>query len=354
MQMKDKPGQKRKTAVYALTPQGAELGFKLSRGLNADLYLSEKTANMYPTATPFLGLKQIVLENFNEYAGHVFIAASGLVVRLISPLLAGKERDPGVVVLDQHGSFAISLVSGHLGNANELAREAAAITEGTPVITTATDNMGLEALDVLATEKDMHIANLRAIRSVNAALLENRQILVFDPENRLDLEPGDSYVLVSSLQEIEPGFPAVIVDWHNVQTPDPQNHLLLNPRILVAGIGCNSGTSAHEILEHLKNTFSAFGLSLGSLKLLTSTSRKQNEPGLLQAAKELELAINFVPHEELEHIQVPNPSSNVQKNMGVSSICEATALHQSGRGKLIVQKTKSLNSTLAVALLSCT
>ena len=346
--------QNRRLAVYALTSQGAELGFKLSHGLDADLYLSKNRANLYSTAMWFDSLKQIVQENFDNYAGHIFIAASGLVIRIISPLLAGKEKDPGIVVLDQYGNFAVSLVSGHLGNANQLAREAAVLTGGSPVITTATDNMGLEAIDVLAAEKDMFISNLRAIKTVNAALLENKNILVFDPENRLGLDPADRFVFVSNIEQIKQNSPAVIVDWRDIQPADPQNHLVLNPRVLVAGIGCNSGTSAHEILEHLQNTFSGSGLSLKSLKLLTSTSKKQEEPGLLEAARQLGISICFVPHEELEHIQVPNPSSNVKKNMGVSSICEATALHQTGMGKLIVKKTKSLNSTLAVALQPCT
>ena len=346
--------QNGRIAVYALTSQGAELGLKLSQGLDADLYLSKNAANSYSNARSFGSLKQIVQENFENYAGHIFIAASGLVVRLICPLLAGKEKDPGIVVLDQYGNFAVSLVSGHLGNANELARETAVITGGNPVITTATDNMGIEAIDVLAMEKDMFISNLQAIRTVNSALLEDKKILVFDPENRLGLDTEERFVFVSGIEQIKQNSPAIIVDWRDIQPPDPQNHLVLRPRVLVAGIGCNSGTSAQEILQHLQNTFSFFGLSLKSLKLLSSTSKKQDEPGLLDAAKQLELSITFVPHEELEHIQVPNPSSNVKKNMGVSSICEATALHQTNMGKLLVQKTKSLNSTLAVALQSCT
>ena len=352
MPRKNKQNPFQKIAVYALSEQGACLAYKLSFGLKAELFLPNRTANLYTATRSFDSLQQIVQENFNYFAGHVFIAASGLVIRIISPLLAGKEKDPGIVVLDQHGEFAISLLSGHLGNANELAKKTARITGGTAVITTATDNMGLQAIDTLAVEKDMAICNIQAIKSVNMALLENQEIQVVDPEHRLGLDSADTFCFLSSIDELEKDSPAIIVDWRDIQATDLHNHLLLRPRVLVAGIGCNSGTFAQEILKHLEKTFSAFGLSLKSLKHLSSITKKQDEPGLLEAAKQLGICINFVPCAEIENIQVPNPSTKVQKNMGVSSICEATALYRTGGGRLIVPKTKSSNTTLAVALQS--
>src|SRR6185369_14997252 len=66
-------------------------------------------------------LKELVVTLWNEYDGLACIMATGIVVRMIAPLLESKEKDPAVVVMDDAGRFAISLVSGHLGGANELA-----------------------------------------------------------------------------------------------------------------------------------------------------------------------------------------------------------------------------------------
>jgi len=48
------------------------------------------------------------------------------------------------------GKFVISLLSGHLGGANELACLAADILQAIPVVTTATDLEGKFAVDVFA------------------------------------------------------------------------------------------------------------------------------------------------------------------------------------------------------------
>ena len=130
-------------AVFGLTAQGADLARDLGPGLHADVHLPRNLA----------GGRERGFEHFQTSVGHawraytqlIFIAASGIVVRTIAPLLQGKDRDPGVVVVDHRGRFAVSLISGHLGGANDLAREVAALTRGEAVITTATDCLGLTA-----------------------------------------------------------------------------------------------------------------------------------------------------------------------------------------------------------------
>lgn len=341
-------------ALYALTSLGAALGAKLAQELPGDLFLSSRISGTYPEADTFGVLSTQVEANFRNYRGHIFIAASGLVIRIISPLLIAKDKDPAVVALDQQGNFAISLISGHLGDANKLASKAAQITGGIPVITTATDNMGIEAIDTLARKKDMQIFNLRAVKTLNSALLEKRGIQIYDPGDRLNWrEAGwDCVSSVSSLEEIQPGKAAVIVDCYRVTPRDPERHLVLHPKSLVVGIGCNLGTSSEEIREHIREVFESNGLSTQSINCLSTTSKKEQETGLLQAAREMEKSLLFVPHEDLENIQVPNPSRTVQKNMGVDSICEAAALFQTQGKNLILPKTKCKNVTLAVAALS--
>ena len=111
--------------------------------------------------------------------------AAGIVVRGIAPHLRGKNLDPAVVVVDEAGQFAISLLSGHLGGANELAREVAQILQATPVITTASDVQGLPALDLAAVRAGLAIENPVAVRSVQMALLSGLSLHLVDPDGYL-------------------------------------------------------------------------------------------------------------------------------------------------------------------------
>ena len=340
-----------------MTPKGAEIASILASELAADLFLPEELAEKH-SAQSFRSLLTIVRENWPKYREQVFVAATGIVVRAISPLLDSKDKDPAVAVMDQFGCFAVSLVSGHLGGANELARLIAEITDGQPVITTATDCQNLQAIDVAARQAGLVIGNTRAIKAVNMAMIRSQPFALADPEDRLGwrtLPPQN--VTISFVDDIgrKPSdMPGVMVTWKtSSRCTDTEDTLYLHPKCLVAGMGCNSGTSAAEILDLLRSTFLRAGLELKSLACLTSTTRKQDEPGLHQAAQELGIPLTCIEHDLLQAVTVPNPSTTVHTHMGVSSICEAAALIQSKSQALLVEKTKSVNATLAVALDRC-
>jgi cobalamin biosynthesis protein CbiG len=340
-------------AVYALTDEGARLACRLGEALPGDLYLQRDKAPHLP-AFRFTSLAETLQATFADYRAHIFVAAAGIAVRTIAPLLQGKDRDPAVVVLDQSGQFAISLLSGHLGGANELARRIGSLIGACPVITTATDSAGLTAVDELARLKGFSLANLRAVRAINGALLEERMIRVFDPEDRLGwsgaVPEGYRVRFVSRLQDLPRKEPGLAVSWRAEAPADEACHLLLRPRCLVVGLGCHPGAAASEILELIASAFAEHGLSQASIACLTSTSRRQNEPGLAQAAKALQAPFICVEHDALCSVQVPNPSPHVKQHLGVDGICEASAMIQAGQGELLVAKTKGKNVTLAVAL----
>ncbi len=339
------------TAVYALTPQGAELGRRLAADMGGDLFLSAYIP-YDDQATAFERLAELVAKQFHLYRNHVFIAASGIVVRTIAPLLKSKREDPAVVVLDQAGRFVISLLSGHLGGANRLAQEIAQITGGEAIITTATDTAGVPALDVLAQERDLAIANPEAVKVVSRVLLSGGRLQVWDPEDHLGL--GQTTSAVSRIRRVDrieqwvPEEAGVWVDWRQ---KEPQSHqLLLNPRCLIAGVGCNRGTDREEIVDLVRETFQKHALALKSLQCITTIEAKRDEGGLKGAAADLGVPLFFFGPAELNGIDVPNPSATVKKHMGVSSVCEATALLKSGKGRLLIPKIKGQNATLAVVL----
>ena len=348
------------TAVYALTPQGVRLAETLAGPLEADLFLSARLAGarhgriLPHDATLFGRLSVVAAKNFPLYPRHVFIAAAGIVVRVISPYLKSKDRDPAVIVLDQEGKYAVSLLSGHLGGANELARKVAGLTGGRPVITTATDTAGLPSMDLLAREKDLIIFNLEAVKTINMAMLSGEPVRIFDPDDRLglkDQERAAFYRVPDHDEDPWPDeIPGVCVTWKNLKHGNALNRLILHPKCLVAGVGCNRGTGGGEILNLIMETFRENALALKSLKCLTTIEAKRNEEGLWEAARELDVPLIFFNASEIQTVQVPHPSDVVRKHMGVSSVCEATALLKTDNGKLLIPKIKSKNATLAVAL----
>ena len=248
------------------------------------------------------------------------------------------------------GRFAVSLLSGHLGGANELARRVAQVLGGTPVITTATDVHGLPALDVLAAAHDLSIENLARVRPIHMALLAGRPVRLVDPEGILSGELSGYPELFSLEPDLEraltgPG-PTVYVGF--VERDWPPEWLRLRPRNLVAGMGCHKETPAEELLAFIRRTFEQEKLSLLSLKALATIEAKKDEPGLRMAARSLGVEFLWFTATELKDIPVPNPSPAVARHMHVASVSEAAAL-KAGGVELIIPKQKAANATLAVA-----
>ncbi len=337
-------------AIYALTKQGIILGMRLAESLDGDLYAPKRLAEHAPV-TGFDSLPTLMTQTFGAYDSHIFIAAAGIAVRTIAPLLADKTIDPAVVVLDHKGTHVISLLSGHLGGANELATQVAHLTGGTPVITTATDTEGVPAMDMLAARQGMSIKNPGLIKTINAALTEGRPVALDDPENRLNITQQTDltryFIPVSHKNSLDRDIPLVRVTWGMT---DDDHALILHPRVLMAGIGCRKGTSRDEIMTAITEAFAHHHLALDSLAALVSIDIKSQETGMLEAARALNVPLTFYSADELRGITIPTPSSMVKKHIGVESVCEAAALKKTGQTSLLVPKQIRGRTTLAVAV----
>ena len=291
---------------------------------------------------------------FSRYRGHICIMSVGIVVRTIAALIRHKASDPAVVVIDDNGRHAISLLSGHIGGGNALTATVAAIIGATPVITTATDVNNLPAIDVIAGELGLTIENIEAVKPLHMALLNRRKILLHDPYHIIGDHLPQRFVAAKlDLVEGTPDEstahqPGVFVDDRQVDLP--ARILILRPASLAAGIGCNRNTPKQEIRDHLLKAMADNRLALNSLTGLASIEIKQDEPGLLETAAELGLPIHFYSSDQLEGVEgVQNPSATVAKHLGVSSVCEAAAILAAGKGKLIVPKQTTPNVTVAIA-----
>jgi len=343
-------------AIIAITSGGASLARHLhSQAAEAELWLPEKfrrsdSANYYPEK-----LADLLPQLFARVDGLVCIMATGIVVRLLAPHIKSKDQDAAVVICDEAGQFAISLLSGHLGGANELADEIAEILGAQSVITTATDVNRLPAFDEVARQNNMAVEPLARIKLLNSLLLEQKPIALVDAEGSVAAAYQDlSFVTAArsfaiALQQDADGF--VFVSNRYLRQLETQDNLLaLRPRNLVVGIGCNRDTPASEIeaavREILQNAFLAFA----SVGALASIDAKQDEAGLLAFAEKYRLPLKFYNAAELNAIEAPTPASAyVQQAVGAKGVCEPAALKASAGGRLLVKKKKSGNVTVAVA-----
>lgn len=346
-------------AIWAITADGLSMALKVRDAFPGTLFVSE---SLRPCPAPcffFARLADCVRERFSLYKGHLFIMSTGIVVRVIAPCIVSKTTDPAVVVMDEKGRHVISLLSGHIGGANRLAAAISQKLQTTPVITTATDLHQVPAIDVIAVDSGLFIENPEAIKTISMAFLSRIPVCLHDPYHLLDSVselfdtiPDDAFsrhkTEAKQVISLQPECtPVVAVDDRLMHFPDTS--LILRPRSLIAGMGCNRNTGAGEIREFLDEKLHRFGLSLNSLNCIATIDIKSDEAGLLEVARNLHIPIRFFTREELSAIDSPNPSKIVHHHIGVPSVCEAAAVLASKKGELIVPKQISPNVTLAIA-----
>lgn len=345
-------------AIIAITRNGARLGTQLRDSLgSAELHVLQKFAGQAGKgALPFTGeLKGLVAQLWSRYDGFVFVMAAGIVVRMIAPHLVAKDVDPAVVVMDDAGRFAVSLLAGHLGGANELASRCAFVTGAREVITTATDANDLPSFDMLAKAEGWAIDELCRVKTLNALLLEGEEIAVVDPSDRVRtwfhgkgrLSFHDTFV--EALQSGARGFVFVTSRRLPLQAQS-ERLLVLRPKNLVLGIGCNSGTPAEEIEEVVTGQLKRLFLSVKSVSCIGSAVAKREEAGLLAFAEKFGLPLRFFESAELNAVTVPSPPSvHALEAIGATGVAEPAAILASGGGCLLLKKIKSGNVTLAIA-----
>ena len=345
-------------SIIAITRNGARLGTRLRDGFaGSELFVLRKYAGQAGKgATPFdQELRQLVRDLWTDTDGFVFIMATGIVVRLIAGNLEGKELDPAVVVMDDAGKFAISLLSGHLGGANELACRCAFLTGSREVITTATDANGLPSFDMLAKEEGWVIDDITRVKSLNTLLLDDEEIAVVDPTGRVrPFFHGTGKLafyatFMDAFKSNAKGY-LFITNRHLPPQAQSEELLLLRPRNLVLGIGCNRDTLEEEIEEAVSGSLKRVFLSVKSVKCIATASAKRDEKGLLAFAAKLGIPVEFYDNSELNGVAVPSPPSpHAMEAIGATGVAEPAALLASGGGRLLLKKIKSGNVTLAIA-----
>lgn len=268
----------------------------------------------------------------------LFVGSCGIAVREIAPHVRDKRTDPAVICIDELGKFVIPLLSGHIGGANELARNIAKKLNAVPVITTATDINHRFSVDSWAAQNGLVIDDIHRAKLVSAAILERNIPLVCDfpiatglPNGIISGNGGELGISIS-YQKKEPF----------VQT------LRLVPQILHLGIGCRRGTPVSVIRDAVAMVLEQNRIDGHAIKCVASIDLKADEKGMLQFCKEQGVASVFYSAEQLRNMAGDfTPSEFVQSVTGVDNVCERAALM--GAETLIVKKRALNGVTVAVA-----
>ncbi|MCF8010828.1 MAG: cobalt-precorrin 5A hydrolase [Clostridiales bacterium] len=332
-------------AVFALTSGGAALANKIAGETGADLYLPARFKGMENSrALYFENFSKTVQNAFNTYGGLLFIMAAGIVVRTIALLLESKLSDPAVVVIDEGGSFAVSLISGHVGGANELAEKAARITGGTPVITTATDVVNAHAADLLAGQLHCVPVPFSMVKKINRSLAEGEQVRLLSrwpvPRDKVG-----GFLYRDNGEDVKR---KVIID-REIKNYD-KDALYFLPRNLVAGIGCRRGVSCSDVKKALEEALSGITEGVKRLTALATIDLKANEAGICRAADLYDLPVKVISRKQVQELQVSYEESEfVKKTIGVGGVCEPAAILATSPGRIVVHKMKLGPVTVAVA-----
>lgn len=284
-------------------------------------------------------------EAWTSYDALICVMSTGIVVRAIAPLCCDKHTDPCVVVVDEGGRHAISLLSGHLGGGNLLAQRAAAILGGEAVITTASDILGRTALDLWVRENRLIIRSAPQKMTEAAAKLVNEGRIAFFCDCPCANLPEDFY----QVPEVEQA--DIIVTNQNSL---PYDRLCLSLENLVVGIGCNRGTSAEEIENAVDETCRIHDLYRKSITGCATIDLKIDEPGLLQFARTHRLPLHYFSKEQLNRVEGLEESPHAMAAVGARGVAEPAAMLATARGKkpgsLLVGKIKWKDVTTAVAV----
>lgn len=309
---------------------------------------------------PVASIGEFTRAHFGDYDAFVFIGAMGICVRAIAPCVASKYADPAVVNIDATGRFVVSVLSGHVGGANELTHRLARVLGGEAVITTQSDATGLWALDLLAEKYDWKAEHCRPMNELIAAFVNNRPVALW-----LDIRDKGTDELESS----RPGHVDVYYRFEEIETEKYDLIIAVTPRIIECGtailyyrpavlhlgLGCRKQCSPEGVTEDVCRRLQEQGLSPLSVKTVATIELKKDEPLVNALAHRLHADVRIYTAEELNETDVPNPSEKVREVTGVAGVAEAAALTSAGNTCLLLEKQKAAvtpgnDFTFAVAL----
>ena len=334
-----------KISIICFTLTGQQTGEKLKKALEKQKHaVSLYAKSKYISDSIKESTKEWAGEQFESADGIIFIGATGIAVRSIAPYVASKKTDPAVLVTDECGKFVISLLSGHLGGANELALQAAEALHAVPIVTTATDLEGKFAVDVFAKKNNCHIFRMKEAKEVSAALLAGEKVGFYSefpwegelPDGLVNCcglrdeisSETDLAAMEAKLESASDLFPKVgiAVTIHKNCTPFlSTTHVV--PQAVALGMGCRKNKEAQAVEKAAFTCLEENQIYPQAVACLASIDIKKEEPGLLALAEKMGIPFETFSSEELLAVKGEfTASSFVSRTVGVDNVCERSAL----------------------------
>ncbi|MBQ9576078.1 MAG: precorrin-4 C(11)-methyltransferase [Muribaculaceae bacterium] len=299
-------------------------------------------------------------KRWKEFDAFIFIGAMGICVRTIAPFIKDKHEDPAVICVDSMGNHVVSVLSGHVGGANDLTRRVAAVLGAEPVVTTLSDNAGLWALDTLEERFNWPIASDDDMNACIFAFVNRKPTALFmevrdEGTDYLEKTLPDHVTIINDLQEADPNKYRLLIMVTPFRRNAPAGMLSLHyvPMVGTVGFGLAHHPDNYKfIYDQMDEALAQWGILPCACRYCT-IDVKADEPFVQLLRDGYNEEVEFFTAEQLASVEVPNPSTTVAKHVGTPSVCEAAAILGSNHGELIVPKIKGKNFTVALAIEHC-
>lgn len=348
---KGKVAMSSKVAIVALTETGKETALRLQSKWSrpSRIYSLPKLADKQVTAFDKRPT-QAIAELFQQVDVLVCIMATGIVVRALAPVVQDKAADPAVIVLDENATNVISLLSGHLGGANELTKEIASLLEANPVITTATDVQNVVALDTLAKSVNGWRSDLRPLVKEFNSLLANRDKVYFYQEKSwIDDLRGLTLLELDQVERVLSSEAPLILLQTKELTQKREHLAVIYPKPYVLGVGARKNISSEVFYRNFQAFCQKEGIDQAEIARIVSIDVKKDEQAILDLAERLSCPFDVYSKEELEKVADKYPCSDfVKKTVGVGSVALASA-DLASDGQVLSERYAKDGCTFALA-----
>ena len=348
----------KKIAILSITNNGRELALRIKEIMkNVDVFFIKKDTDYKNDEVIVVnqGLKEFIPQIFDKYDYLVFIMATGIVVRTIAPLIISKFSDPAILVMDEKGNNIISLLSGHMGGANEMTLYMSDLINSHPVITTATDVNKKSSLDMIAKKLNGHIDDFRDnVLKINSMLVNNEEVHLYIDGNykinhqgftlydeKTDLDKVRNLVIVTNKKDINK-----ILN-KNIENLN-EKIIKVTPKDIVIGVGCKKNTDSDHMKNSLIKFLAEYNIDINAVKEIGSIEIKKDEKAIIDLAKFLDVKFKTFSVEEISKVDYLYEKSDwVKKNVGVYSVSDPVA-HLLSEGRVIINKQKYDGITFSI------
>jgi cobalt-precorrin 5A hydrolase len=353
-------------SVVAITRLGVETALKIKAVLDAEGFNVKVCAPKKYSQNGVVCLDKkfgdFIMETYSTVDALVAVMATGIIIRSVAPLLVSKLTDPAVVAVDATGKFAISLLSGHLGGANDLARIIAQGIGATPVITTASDVIGKMSVEDIAKTLHATIQTPKSLVAVNAAIVNGDKLIVVlvgdlkippDAVGCYEVKTAaDSKQALEVINQYDAGIIIAKEPLSIISNVKP--FVILKTKSIVVGLGARKESSEESVIEAVEKALASVSIPLGRVDRFATVDIKKDSKPLVNAVSKLGAPLEFLSVDALRsvnHGDLSPDSAMVQEKIGVGGVCERAAILIAGKNsKLLLKKTKLNGVTVAIAV----